>query len=359
MSTPLRAFLINIGVRFYNETLNQKFWSEDKKFDPDIREKLMSITDDFIDNLDLQGVEIYDITLTGSNSNYNYNEYSDLDVHVLIDFKDINEDEELVKKALNGPRFVWNLRHNVRLRGHDVEMYMQDKDEPHVASGLYSLKDDKWITEPSYDPPSIDLNDVFKKAGAIETDIQILKEKVSTARGEEARELNERAKRLKDKIGKMRRRGLAREGEFSIENLAFKVLRNTQAIGDLIDLISASYDRIYTENFKTYFEYYQGDPIMNPLMRTGKNINRVGLSKKHLNTVPKQHNHACPHVSNLINGGAHQIKLMGTPLHNTLNVYEVDYAPGATKTLGNSGVEVEMFEDEEGNQCGMLKKREV
>ena len=78
-----------------------------------------------------------------------------------------------------------------------------------------------------------------------------------------------------------------------------------------------------------------------------------------LHTVPKQHNHACPHVSNLINGGAHQIKLMGTPLHNTLNVYEVDYAPGATKTLGNSGVEVEMFEDEEGNQCGMLKKREV
>ena len=140
-------------------------------------------------------MEIYDITLTGSNSNYNYNEYSDLDVHVLIDFKDINEDEKLVKKALDGPRFVWNLRHNVNLRGHDVEMYMQDKDEPHVASGLYSLKDNKWITEPSYDPPSIDINDVFKKAGAIEADIQILKEKVSSARGKEARELNERAKR--------------------------------------------------------------------------------------------------------------------------------------------------------------------
>ena len=44
------------------------------------------------------------------------------------------------------------------------------------------------------------------------------------------------------------------EGEFSIENLAFKVLRNTEAIGDLIDLISASYDQIYTEKFKTFFE---------------------------------------------------------------------------------------------------------
>ena len=75
-------------MKFYNKTLNKKFWSEDNKFNPDIREKLLSITNDFIDKLDLDGVEIYDVTLTGSNSNYNYNDYSDLDVHVLIDFKD-------------------------------------------------------------------------------------------------------------------------------------------------------------------------------------------------------------------------------------------------------------------------------
>ena len=344
-------------MRFYNETLNQKFWSEDKKIDLGIRQKLLSITDDFIDKLDLQGVKIYDITLTGSNSNYNYNEYSDLDVHILIDFKDINDDEELVKKALDGQRFVWNLRHNVSLKGHDVEMYIQDKDEPHIASGLYSLEDDKWLTEPSYDPPSIDIRDVFKKASAIETDIGILKEKILKARGTEAKEFHDEAKRLKQKISKMRQRGLAREGEFSVENLAFKVLRNSEAIGDLIDLISASYDRIYTENFKIFFEYYQGNPIMNPLMRSGKNINRVGMSKKHLNTVPKQYSHDCPHVRNLVNGGAHQIKLMGLPLHNALDTYQVDFSPGITKTLGNSGVEVQMFEDEEGNECGMLKKR--
>ena len=344
-------------MRFYNETLNQKFWDEDKKFDPDLREKLLSITDDFIDKLDLQGVQIDDITLTGSNSNYNYNEYSDLDVHVLIDFKDINEDEELVKKALDGERFVWNLRHNVSLKGHDVEMYVQDKDEPHVASGLFSLKDDKWITEPSYDPPSIDIRDVFKKANAIETDIEILKERILKARGREAKELHARAQHLKEKISKMRQRGLAREGEFSVENLAFKVLRNSEVIGDLIDLISSAYDRIYTENFKAFFEYYQGDPIMNVHMKNGKNVNRVGATKKHLNTLPKQYRHACPHVKNLINGSATQIKLAGQPLFNSLKAYQVDYAPGVTKGLGNSGVEVEMYEDEEGNQCGMLRKK--
>ena len=344
-------------MKFYNKTLNKKFWSEDNKFNPDIREKLLSITNDFIDKLDLDGVEIHDVTLTGSNSNYNYNDYSDLDVHVLIDFKDINEDEDLVKKALDGQRFVWNLRHNISLRDHGVEMYIQDKDEPHVASGLYSLLNNEWITEPSYDPPTIDSRDVYKKAKTIEDDVRVLKERVLDVKGRSAKDLHDCANQLKKKISNMRKSGLEREGEFSIENLAFKVLRNSEVIGDLIDIISRSYDKIYMENFKTFFEYYQGEELLNPHMRTGKNINRVGLAKKHLNTVPKQYSHECPHVRNLLNGGAHQIKLMGAPLHDTLNVYQVDYAPGISKSLGNSGVEVEMFEDEEGNHCGTLKRK--
>tara|TARA_R110002020_G_scaffold33501_4_gene101994 strand:+ start:301 stop:1335 length:1035 start_codon:yes stop_codon:yes gene_type:complete len=344
-------------VKFYNKTLNKKFWSEDKKFDPEIRDKLLAISEDFIDNLDLEGVTIHDITLTGSNSNYNYNEYSDLDVHILIDYKDINDDEELVKRALDGRRFIWNLRHNITLNDHDVEMYMQDKDEPHIASGLYSLRDDEFIIEPKFNEPKIDERDVYKKAHALEKEVQILKEKIAFAKGEKARRLHTRANRLKQKISKMRRRGLAREGEFSVENLAFKVLRNTNVIGDLIDLASKSYDRIYMENFKTYFEYYQGDPIMNPKMRNGKDPNRIGPNKKHLNTAPKQYKHKCPHVTNLVNGGAQQIKLMGQPLMNTLQLYQVDYSPGGSKTLGNSGVQVQMFDDGEGNQCGMLTKK--
>jgi hypothetical protein len=344
-------------VKFYNKTLNKKFWSEDKNFDPEIREKLLNISEDFIDNLDLEDVHIHDITLTGSNSNYNYNDYSDLDVHVLIDYKDINEDEDLVKKAVDGQRFRWNLRHNINLRDHGVEMYMQDKDEPHIASGLYSLLNDEWVTEPSYDPPSIDERDVYKKASTIKDDVRILKEKVGDVKGTSAKDLHDKANRLKQKISKMRKSGLAREGEFSVENLAFKILRNSDVIGDLIDIIANSYDKIYMESFKTYFEYYQGNPIMNPKMRNGKDPNRVGPTKKHLNTIPKEYQHECPHVRNLSKQGSGQILLMGQPLFNTLNTYGVDYAPGQVKGLGNSGVHVKMYEDEEGNQCGRLEKK--
>ena len=343
-------------MKFYNKTLNKKFWSEDKKFDPDIRKKLLAITDDFIDKLKLEDVDIYDVTLTGSNSNYNYNKYSDLDVHVLIDYKDINDDEELVKKALDGQRFMWNLRHNISLKDHGVEMYMQDKDEPHVASGLYSLKDNKWITEPSYNPPTIDERDVYKKAETFENDVNILKEKLDNVKGVAAKDLYEKANNLKKKISKMRKSGLDREGEFSIENLAFKILRNKEVIGDLIDIIAQSYDKIYTENFKTFFEYHQGDKYLK--FNVGnKNPNRVGLTKKHLTTTRKDYNHKNQHVRNLMKGAAAQINLMGMPMFKMLQDYNMEFEPGKMKTLGNSDVVVKMFEDEEGNKCANISRR--
>ena len=52
---------------------------------------------------------------------------------------------------------------------------------------------------------------------------------------------------IKDKILKMRREGLARDGEFAIENLTFKKLRNEGYIEKIIDLISKAYTKIYNE----------------------------------------------------------------------------------------------------------------
>ena len=61
------------------------------------------------------------------------------------------------------------------------------------------------------------------------------------------RELHEHAEKVKAKIMKMRKEGLAERGEFSVENLVFKKLRNEGYIEKLIDLISRSYEQIYNE----------------------------------------------------------------------------------------------------------------
>jgi len=55
------------------------------------------------------------------------------------------------------------------------------------------------------------------------------------------------AVKLKKKILEMRKEGLSRSGEFSVENLVFKKLRNEGYIEKIIELISKSYTNIYNE----------------------------------------------------------------------------------------------------------------
>jgi hypothetical protein len=244
---------------YYNDELNPKFWTMKKKrdgsvdweLDRGVRKKLLRIAKDFASKFEdtIGKPKIIDIQLTGSLANYNYTKYSDLDVHVLIDFDKIDSPKKVLKSAIDGIRFIWNLRHDIKIRGHEVETYMQDSKEPHVASGLYSLMDDEWITKPKFDPPNVDVDDVRTKYDGIVYDINKLEQKLikSTTVDKEAKLLFERAGKLKDKIMKMRKEGLSKEGEFSVGNVTFKKLRNEGYIEKLIDIISGAYDRIYSE----------------------------------------------------------------------------------------------------------------
>lgn len=233
---------------FYKKELNTSFWSADGKFDQSIREKLLKIADDFYKALKINAT-IKDIHLTGSLANYNWTNKSDLDVHILIDFNDIDENVDLVKKALDGQRFIWNTRHKIVIRNHDVELYIQDFQEPHIASGLFSLLNNEWIKTPSYKPPSIDYRDVDKKFEGLVNDIQQIESllNLSDFSVTTEQDLYRHALSIKDKILKMRREGLARDGEFAIENLTFKKLRNEGYIEKIIDLISKAYTKIYNE----------------------------------------------------------------------------------------------------------------
>jgi hypothetical protein len=233
------------GSQLYKDELNLVFW-KDEEFDQEVRTKLLQIATDFYTDLKIDA-PIIDVHLTGSLANYNWTEYSDLDVHVILDFSVINDDIELVKKGLDGQRFIWNLRHPVSINGYDVELYAQDVNEPHIASGLFSLMKNEWITKPSYDPPSIDERDVIKKADAFIYEIEEIQNDVSDADSDEAREIQDRISALKQKIMKARKEGLARNGEFSIENLVFKNLRNRGWLEKLIKLGSKAYSHIYSE----------------------------------------------------------------------------------------------------------------
>lgn len=237
--------------KLYKNQLNPKFWNKQLEFDQDIRKKLLEICEDFTDDLDLTD-NIQDIILTGSLANYNYTRFSDLDVHILLDFTIINQNTELVKSSLDGKRFVWNLRHDIMLRGHEVELYFQDINEPHIASGMFSILNDEWIKKPVYDPPEIDMDYVKRKANQFIIDINTLNDKLKQNNKQDFDILHKRASRLREKIMKMRKDSLKRYGEYGIGNLAFKHLRNTGYIEKIIDISNRAYDEYFSENHK-YF----------------------------------------------------------------------------------------------------------
>jgi hypothetical protein len=235
---------INEKVEYHPE-LNPKVWQEGQ-MRPELREKLLAIAKDFWTALKLN-VPVEDIQLTGSIANYNWTNASDFDVHVIIDFSKIDQNVELVRKALDGQRFMWNQRHPVVIQGHDVELYAQDKHEQHVSSGLFSLLRNSWLVTPSYNPPQVDERDVKEKMRVIKSELKSVKQRIKGASAEDARSLYEYLDRIKKKIMADRKVGLATGGEFSVENLVFKELRRDGIIEEIIDLMSSLYSKQYSE----------------------------------------------------------------------------------------------------------------
>ena len=218
--------------------LNKEIWDGDQ-MRSEIAERLREIAEEFIDKLDLPNVDIKDIILTGSLANYNWSEYSDLDVHIVVDFKDVADDEGLVKKYFDAVRGNWNRTHNIKVKGYEVELYVQDDDESHASTGIYSLLNNKWEAKPSHQEIVINKMQILDKAQNIMRDID--KTKRHTDRGDYGSAIDV-GQRTKEKIKRMRRCGLEKGGIYSTENLAFKVLRRGGYMGKLIDSLNVAYD---------------------------------------------------------------------------------------------------------------------
>lgn len=232
--------------KYYNKELNKKFW-KDNKLDKEIKDKLISIAKDFYKSTDLKN-KITDIVLTGSLANYNYNKYSDLDLHIVIDIDKSTDDIDMFKKFINDEKWIWNKKHNIKIKEHDVEVYIQDSEEEHTSSGVYSLLDDKWIIEPKLYKKKIDESLIIKKYNDWIFKITKLQDESYIKHSKkEWNELEEKTKELRDKLVKYRKTGLSKDGELSLENLVYKKLRNKNKIDLLFNLITTFYDNQYND----------------------------------------------------------------------------------------------------------------
>ena len=240
---------IDMSTFDIKDELNPDIWDADLTLKADIRERLQHIAENFMIQMNLPVSLIKDIVLTGSLANYNWSEYSDVDLHILIDFKDVNIDEELVRDYFKSHTSNWNLRHNIRMRGFEVEIYVQDVDEPHVSTGIYSILNDDWVVRPRHEEPEIDMENALKKAERLMYLIDSIEEIYDEGRYEDVEAF---AALTKEKIRKFRRCGLERTGQYSAENIAFKVLRRNGYLKKLSDIKKQAYDNTMsvTENHR-------------------------------------------------------------------------------------------------------------
>lgn len=217
----------------FHPVLNPLVW-EDKKLKPEIKEKLLEITEAFVEYLDID-IDIQDITLTGSLANYNYTKYSDFDLHVITDFTEYNADKDLLKDYFSAKKTIWNTTRDITIKGYDVELYVQDESEPHHSTGVYSLKNDDWITEPkpTKDKADIDVDLVLKKKQAM---LNLIDFALSPDCDVDC------AEKAKEKFLELRKVGLEKGGELSPENLAFKELRRSGDIERLVKGILSKKD---------------------------------------------------------------------------------------------------------------------
>jgi|JI10StandDraft_1071094.scaffolds.fasta_scaffold287701_2 predicted nucleotidyltransferase len=246
LDTELRSFNQFISEKIeYHQELCPQIW-KGQALHEEIHKKLMAIANDFTASLKLT-VPVIDVQLTGSLANYNWTKKSDLDVHIIIDFSQVDTNVALVRTAMDGQRFLWNERHNVAIEGHEVECYVQDVRAQHTSSGLFSLLSNKWIILPVNNPPQVDEKDVREKTRVFKSELKEIKSKLKTSTGEKAIALFDYTKRLKNKLMSDRQEGLTRDGEFSVENLVFKKLRNDGTLEQLIHSMSKAYANIYAD----------------------------------------------------------------------------------------------------------------
>jgi hypothetical protein len=224
----LDRYKLSDAVKF-NARLNPKIWGQDEHLKPQVRDALMKIADDFRATLGVKDLDLKDITLSGSNAAYTYTPNSDIDLHLVVDIPD----DAVYRELFDAKKYAYNNQHNIKIGGYDVELYVQDVDQPHVTQGEYSLLRNDWIQVPRRQRADVVDQSTRSK-------YQDLKQRIKDAIKTQDHDV---LADLMTKIKQLRQSGLDKHGEFGPENLAFKMLRTQGYIQQLVDARNAAKDQ--------------------------------------------------------------------------------------------------------------------
>jgi len=286
------------GFKIQDE-LNPKIWDKDQKMKSDVRKTLLKIADDYFESLELHGVDIEDVTMTGSLANYNWSKYSDVDLHIVVDYNDIPVDEDLVADFLKSKSDAWNQEHDVKIYGYDTEIYVQDENQEHHSTGVYSILKDEWVTKPQKKKITFSDKSVKDKSNRFMDRVEDIYDNMGELDNDE---IVKRTEKLIEKIKKMRQSGLESGGEFSVENIVFKIIRRNGMLDRLYDIKTVAYDKSVTlESIEINERLMDKIREINPKEEIEKAKNKLKAFGKSLKQEGKETKEAWDIVINSIN----------------------------------------------------------
>jgi len=225
--------LMSFGTK---ETLNPKIWNgvegSNPILKPAVRKALLNIASEFMGFLG-EDLFVDDVRFTGSLANFNWSEFSDIDLHLYVDFSQFDpKDREVYKELFQLKKTLFNTTHDITVKGYEVELYAEDVNESHFSTGVYSVLFDEWVHKPEKEEVKIDKEFLTKKVSNVMERIDSLIEEISD---EDLDQGLKKIESFKDKLKKYRSSGLEKDGEFSYENLVFKFLRRNGYIDKLFE----------------------------------------------------------------------------------------------------------------------------
>jgi predicted nucleotidyltransferase len=235
---------LNSVISSFNlqKTLQSKIWVDNgKKINPKVRENLLEIAYQFIDSFGLD-VVVDDIIIVGSIANYNWSKFSDIDLHILIDYNQFTKKlKPLYIEYFDLKKIVFNQKRDIKMFGYDVEVYVEDSDIKGVSGGVYSILNDEWLSKPKKErmgKPNFTV--IVQKSKQW---MRIIDGVIENIQNESPNEIKNIVNKYKEKLKKYRLCGLEKDGEMSIENLVFKVLRRNGYIEKLYSIPTKLIDK--------------------------------------------------------------------------------------------------------------------
>lgn len=204
-----------------NDTLNNKLFDSNNKLKEDVREALLHIAEDFINTLEEKEIplKVYDYWLVGSNASYNYSPTSDIDLHIIVDSQIEDITPELLRILYDYAKSNYNDKYDIKVKGQQVEVYLEDINSNAITNGIYSLKKDEWVKFPKkldLEIPDITISDKYIELCSKHNSLK-----------------DEDVEKFIDDLYMLRKESLASDGEFGEGNLIFKQFRNDGVLDEL------------------------------------------------------------------------------------------------------------------------------